>query len=275
MNWAGLLSTPWVGVAGTLFGLLSIVLSLVFYLRSRRVAKPCYAVSSTRWFDNKDVPHEDLQLQFRGRTIPRFTITHIAFWNAGSGTILPGDFAPSSPLGLAISDDIEVFDVRIIATTTPDIHASLCSTMPLSRGRKEDTAIQFEYLDHGDGFVIQVIHDGSSPRCIGIKGKIPGIVALTRGNSSGIMGRSFDRSGRQVVPFQYMHPLFRYVFIPATCFALGAVGFFCVYSAIFRVFHWYFIPAAFLLIYLVVPFIFWVDVVPPRTLCDAVHQTAK
>ena len=183
MDWSQIITNPWVGFAGTLFGVLGIIASTVIYFRTRRYQQPAYYKSSIRWYDGANVPHKDIQLTFRGKNIPRFTITHLAFWNAGNQTIRESDFAPASPLSLEIPEEVEVFDIRITAVTAQEIRASLDSPEAIEAGEMKNIPVHFDYLDGNDGFSIQLIHDAMSVSGIKFIGKLPGVAEFKSSGS--------------------------------------------------------------------------------------------
>jgi len=273
MDWNNIISNPWVGIAGTLFGIIGILVSVVLYLRTRRFQQPAYYKTSLRWYDGKQAPHSDIRLMFRGKEISRFTITQLAFWNAGNQTVREADFVPASPLRLVISEDIEVFDIRITRVTTPEIRASLDTREPLNAGMKKEIPVHFDYLDKDDGFSIQAIHDGSTDEKISFVGKLPGVSKFRLGTTSFSKEPTLiSRSGRgQLIP--YTPPLVRWLIVPLAFFGLGGLGLWSLYWAIFKEFHWYQIFGAMFVVYLVLPFIVFGEANPPKALCDAPTET--
>lgn len=249
MNWTEFASNPWVGFVGTLFGIIGVVLSITLYIRSRRLRRPTYYIRSIRWFDGNEVPHNELTLMFRGHPISGFTITHIAFWNGGNEMFRASDFAQSSPLRLHIPDNFELFDVRIAASTSTEIGVKLNGPMALPAGVPKEIPIQFDYLDPGDGFKLQVIHDGHPSQGIDLVGKLPGAPEFRH------------------VPAASSLPLWaKWFFLPLFFIALGSLGPISLYYAFFREFHWYHILGFICTIYLAFPILMWREPVLPRKL---------
>lgn len=268
MNWTQIIANPWVGFAGSLFGVLGIIASVVLYFRTRKYQQPAYYKSSIRWYDGANVPHEDINLTFRGKTIPRFTITHLAFWNAGNQTIRERDFAPASPLSLEIPEGVEVFDIRITAVTAEEIRASLETEEALKAGEKRNIPVHFDYLDGDDGFSLQLIHDAESTSEFKFSGKLPGVSGFKS-------SASYSRERGLISPlgygpsFQFNSPMFKWVFTPLVSLGLGGVGMWSIYSAVFKEFHWYQIFGGFMIVYLFMPFIVFSELNPPKALAEA------
>lgn len=271
MNWTEFASNPWVSLAGTLFGVIGIVISIVFFLRSRKVKRPTYYSRSMRWFDGKQMPHDELTLLFRGRPISRFTITHIAFWNGGNDTFRALDFAKSSPLRLVIPNGVEVFDIRIIARTTESNGTILDTPTSIAAATIKDVPIQFDYFDPNDGFLLQIIHDGGRDQRIEIAGKLPGVSKFEEHIETSSSDFVFDNRRLRSV-FSHMSSLQRFLLLPLAFFALGSLGPISIYYAYFKEFHWYHILGFFCTLYLAVPFSLWREPIPPKALCELPHQ---
>jgi|ERR1039458_348633 hypothetical protein len=266
INWTGFATNPWVGFIGSALGVAGIILSIIFYLRSRRVRRPTYLKESVRWYDGQKVPHTELQMTFRGRPVRRFTITHLAFWNAGNETFRASDFAPSSPLRLRVPDSVEVFDIRITGTTAPEIGASLEGPSSFPANTQKELPVRFHYMDPNDGFCLQLIHDGESGRGVEFIGKLPGV-------SEFCLHRRFDvtRSSRlekrlTSAMFSSTGLGYRWIMVPLITVGLGGLGLWTIYCAIFRQFHWYQIGGFFCTIYLLGPLILLSQPNPPKAL---------
>lgn len=260
-----IISNPWIGFTGTVLGLLGILASAITYYKSRQIQQPAYCKRSIRWLDGSNLPHKDIQLSFRGKNIQRFTITHIAFWNAGNKTIRPSDFAATNPLRLELPDDCEIFDIRIVASTTLDIQARIASPEAISSGEAKAIPIDFEYLDLDDGFSIQIIHDAKSEESIKMLGKIPGVKEFKNNSFS---SDSWTQSPLAYRPFsKRSSPMERWVAIPSAI-GLGGLGAYFIYKAIFSEFHWYYVPGGLMIFYTLLPFILINELHPPNTLVE-------
>lgn len=274
MDWNQIIANPWVGFAGTLFGVLGILASAIIYFRTRRYQQPAYYKSSIRWYDGANVPHKDIKLTFRGKDIARFTITHLAFWNAGNQTIRESDFAPASPLRLIIPDDVEAFDIRITAATAPEIRASLDSPEAIEAGANKEIPVHFDYLDAEDGFSIQVIHDAKSPSGIRFDGKLPGVSKFRSSSSSSRNAGLLSPLGYRPA-IRHASTMERWVAIPLFSLGLSGVGIWSIYWAFFKEFHWYQVPGALMVIYLFMPLLFLSEVNPPKALAESALEKGE
>jgi hypothetical protein len=274
MEWEQIVANPWIGFAGTLFGVIGISVSIFIYFRTRRYRKPTYSKRSIRWYDGAVVPHDDIKLTFRGKIIDRFVITHLAFWNAGNQPIREADFARASPLRIVLPDDTEVFDLRITAITAQEIQAGLESPSAIEPGTKKEIPVRFDYLDRGDGFVIQVVHNSKSDKGIEVRGKLPGVSRFYSGASYSLDELFFPRNARAskitTMPIWARRAMLALAFL-----SLGGLGLWSIYWALFREFHWYQIFGAIFVIYLVLPFALLSEEVPPKALADALENNER
>lgn len=268
MNWGSIIVNPWVGFLGTLFGIFGLLASVVIYLRTRRFQQPTYQKRSIKWLDVESFPHNEIKLTFRGKEIPRFTITHLAFWNSGNQTIRSSDFATTSPLCLRIPPTTEVFSIQVSACTAPEIRADIDSPSSFITDAIRDIPVGFDYLDAGDGFSIQVIHDSRSDSEFKFVGKLPGVSKFMTVTSL------FDRTLESATTIsKYFHMqnsqllfgISKLFFIPLTIF-IGLIGMASLYSAIFVEFHWYLILVGILVVYLAIPFVIISEPTIPKKL---------
>jgi hypothetical protein len=272
MDWNQIITNPWVGFAGTLFGIVGVLVSVVIFFRTRRYQQPAYFISSIHWYDGSVVPHNDIKLTFRGKEIPRFTITYLAFWNAGNQTIREEDFVSSSPLRLILPEDSDVFDIRITATTAEEIRAFLGSSESIKAGVKKEIPVHFDYLDSDDGFSVQVIHDSKSATGIKFAGKLPGVSKFRSITSDSKDLRSLSSLGYKLRVLPYVSPIGKWV-VSLMHLCIGSMGLLFLYLAFFKGFDWFKVFfGAFLAVYLFVPLFLFSKLSLPKALADAFSE---
>jgi len=263
MDINSIVSNPWIGFIGTILGIVGIAISIIIYFRTRKFQQPTYWKNSIKWYDDKSVPHDEIKLTFRGVEIHRFTITQLTFWNSGNETIRKTDFVSASPLRLVVPQNTEVFDIRVTAITAVEIQASVDSKTSFVAEIASELPINFEYLDAGDGFSIQIIHDSSSDDGFEFIGKIPGIKKFS-------IGSSFLSSSS----LPYTPPFIKFALIQ-TFLTLGIIGVWSIYWALFIEFHWYQVIGGLMTIYLILPFGFAGNVEAPKELRKAMTNNSK
>ena len=167
------LSQGWVGAIVGIVGVVVGLLGLYLYRRSRIpgiIACQSHNVSMIGG-DNAVLPAE-VVVRYRETLVPRVTASTVWMWNAGKKTVEGTDVVAHDPLGLRF--DGEVLNVRIIKVTREVLRIRADT----SKEEKRTVCYGFEFLDPGDGGVLEVLHTGSpkAPECIGtIKGLPKGL----------------------------------------------------------------------------------------------------
>jgi hypothetical protein len=144
-------------IAGVLFGIISVVLAVVFYRRSVRAREPRYIMESWRVISESESRIRHFTMRIGDNELKHVSLTKILFWNAGRETILRSDVSQNAPLRLGIRAPARIYDVSIPFTSKPE-----CD-FRVSNQSFAEAKIDFEFVGHGDGCVIQVIHDARSP----------------------------------------------------------------------------------------------------------------
>jgi hypothetical protein len=122
----------------------------------------------------------DLKIHFQGVEIPRLTATRIGVWNSGNSTILGNQIVRDDPLRFEVKGDDQIlkFYISGVSRSVVKATASLFST--------ESIAVDFDFLDPGDGFVIFVAHTSplNAIRSSGtVRGLMAGATPWTRHNA--------------------------------------------------------------------------------------------
>ncbi|MDP2045313.1 MAG: hypothetical protein Q8L00_03775, partial [Deltaproteobacteria bacterium] len=84
-------SNPLVIVSAYLLSLLSVILAIILYIKSKKMKIPCYATNTINIFRDYNSNIESLEILYGGKLINNLSITKLAFWNAGKETIKKAD----------------------------------------------------------------------------------------------------------------------------------------------------------------------------------------
>jgi hypothetical protein len=158
-------------VLATVFSIVFIVIALRW---KRRL--PCYAVLSNTLLRDQTARLPALDVRFSGVAVQSLTIARVAIWNAGRETIRADDVATSAPLTLATPENARILEARVIQSTSPP------SAMNLAVWDRNEVRMTFEFLDHRQGSVIEVLHTGTTTQDLTLKGTIRGGSAIRRMN---------------------------------------------------------------------------------------------
>jgi hypothetical protein len=173
-----LASNPWITVGGFVIGLLGVVLAVVFYVKAKKERVPCYEHSSNTLIEGVDKTLDGLQLHYRGQPQSRITVTKVVFWNEGRETIDKSDLVIADPVRILCPLSVDILDIQIVQSSSSANAVRL--GLPSSSGKHTSYPIEFEYLDHKDYFVIQIVHNGDDTPRFNIIGKIKGVSELVR-----------------------------------------------------------------------------------------------
>ena len=172
-NWIGVL----IGIVSLFIGVL---LAYAFRARSRLAAR-------TNTLElvgpNAVLPHE-IEFLFRGNKVPNVTMSRIAIWNSGNTTLKGDQIVSTDPLRIVTSPGSKILESTIRACTR-DVNDFSCS---IRSDLMNEAECRFDYLDSGDGALIQIIHTGDS------KVKVLGTL---RGVPKGIRVAETPRAQRQ------------------------------------------------------------------------------
>lgn len=152
-----------------LIALIGIIATIVVYIIGKRVKKPIYAIRSTNLIQDFTSRFEKLEIKYADEQIANLTATKVVFWNSGKDTINGGDIAPANPLMIKVKDGYKLLDASVLYTKED---ANQFKIIPSQDGAH--VLIQFDYLDKGEGGVIQLLHTGKSSDDVEVNGTIKG-----------------------------------------------------------------------------------------------------
>lgn len=142
-------------------------LTILFYLKSRRIKQPVYAIRSAHLIQNVSERVNRLEVKYAGEIIPNLTSAKIFFWNQGRETIQGSDVAQADPLRIRVAAGLKILEAKVLGSVNS---ANRCDV-------SNDTSaasLTFDFLDYGEGAVIQVLHTGSHPSDLSVTGTIKG-----------------------------------------------------------------------------------------------------
>jgi hypothetical protein len=145
-----------------------------FFIRDRKHRKPCYAVLANTLLRDPAARLPALDVRFSGTPIQSLTVARVAIWNAGREILRAADVARTDPFTLATPDDVRILDARVIQST------SRPGEMTLKQVSESEVRIAFEYLEHCQGSVIEVIHTGTAAEDLAVRGSVQGAAPVRR-----------------------------------------------------------------------------------------------
>ncbi|MEU6429768.1 hypothetical protein ABZ860_28080 [Microbispora sp. NPDC046973] len=153
-------------ILGLVVSLIGIPLTFILARRGRQKPDVAYAVDFTvliRPFG--DLLDRGLKLTFDDRDIRRVSRTRFAVWNRRGDTVRGSDIVESDPFRIELTEGDEILQARIVSRSRKQIGAEL--GLDYSR-EKEAVSIGFDFLDPGDGVIIEIVHQGTqAPKVAG------------------------------------------------------------------------------------------------------------
>lgn len=176
-----------VAVISGLVGLTGIVLSFVFYLRSRRRKLPLYYTSSKPLTSIAASMRAEVADSLQSDTT-NLTATFVAFWNAGEDTIRMQDVATSEQIRILPNErDTKILYCRIVSS------AGDANGFEIAL-QNDGAVVQvgFEFMAARQGLVVICVHTGSVVRPLYVSGYVVGAGRVVR-TADGPISRSTIR----------------------------------------------------------------------------------
>ena len=153
---SGIVNPTSIGTAvGIVIGVLStIAVGYAFKNRPGMAAK----TNSLELVGPNAVLPTEISFLFRGVEVPKVTLTKVAIWNSGNTTLSAADIVGADPLRIVLSAGSRVLEAALLVRTR-DVNALTLNTR---RHIDNELECRFDYLDPGDGAVIQLIHTGTT-----------------------------------------------------------------------------------------------------------------
>jgi hypothetical protein len=164
------------GWVGSLIGLAGLVAAVAIYFFTRQRTVLAYQARGQRLLGHatSGLPPE-VTVQYEGREISKLTRSILTLWNAGEKTIAGSDIVEGDRLRLLLGDGSEILSAEIIQQS----RAAIRSSVHLPKRPTDRATMEFDFLDHNDGFVVEVLHTGKEILPL-VQGTIRGMPAGLR-----------------------------------------------------------------------------------------------
>jgi len=179
-------------LAGLIMGIAGIIWGVISHFRSKKKKIPVFEIEQRTLIRNDEPILPGLKVSFNNSPQGLITVAHVRFWNRGREIMNASDVA--DPLLLRVRGGAKVLSAQVIKATQPSNKSRIgdFSTELYHPGDAdgpeifdestrisyiENTIIplSFDFLEKGDGMLIQIVHNGEDNHGIGIEGKIKGV----------------------------------------------------------------------------------------------------
>lgn len=153
---------PVSGVILTLFG---VYLTYRAYKKSRKKSVPSYWISNTNIFEDKPQLRGRIKVFFDNLELENCSVAKILIWNRGDQSIRYSDIPALDLLRIEAVDDIKILEAEQIFSSNQ--HCNFSAELA-----DNQVTIGFDYIDQGDGVVLQLFHTGKSGKALSLCGSV-------------------------------------------------------------------------------------------------------
>ena len=148
------------------FGVLAIIFFFVMWKRKR----PYYQIKSVNIVKDFANMFESLRIIHGSGPVENVTVAKIAFWNGGNEVINSYDIAPKNPIRIRLNNGRRMLEQPKLRVVTNEING-------VTLGASDDgsqVVCAFDYLSRNEGFVVEIVHDGTSAPDLSFEGTVKG-----------------------------------------------------------------------------------------------------
>lgn len=157
------------GTSGVIIGILGLISGYIFYQRSLKYKEPTWSIKSNNLISGYSKKFKNLKIQYNNNVVEKLTVSKLLFMNAGRETINRDDIAKANRLRVIPIKETQIVDAKV------DTCNNESSQFSVNISNEDKCAyIDFDYLDHNQGAVFQIIHTGVTSNDIQILGDIKG-----------------------------------------------------------------------------------------------------
>lgn len=189
MQWLN--ENQWLNLIFLVLAILSIVVSIYLYFKSKRRKIPIYLIKTFNLIKDRVNNIPEVKIIYKENPIQNLSITKIAFWNKGNEVINKTDIASRDPIRIVVDEEYEILNANIIFNKNEANNFSII-IMP----DKKSVLIDFDYLFTNEGISIEIYHTGVSGKDIKFMGRLKDVqqIASADFNKDFMMDYVFDNS---------------------------------------------------------------------------------
>lgn len=188
---------PWLNILFIILTLISIFLSIWFYIKSKRTRKPTYCVRTFNLVRDKINKIDSVNILYQGEKIDNLSISKIAIWNGGKETISQSDIAKNDRFRIEIVDTASILDFKLL------FEKNNANGFKLTKIDNNCINVEFDYIDFNEGVIIQLYHTATESSDLIIKGSFKGTKEILRNDTSVSI---FPKMFYDVLNLKFMKP---------------------------------------------------------------------
>lgn len=187
---------PWLNLVFLALAILSILISFVFYSRSKKEKVPLYNIKHFNLVRGHLKELKSVKISYGGEDVEDLTLTRLAFWNKGRDTIEQRDIAQADPVRITVPEGYRILEVNI-----DYIHNPVNSIEIKVSDDRTSAILNFDYLHTLEGCVLTIYHTAVGSQ-VKIKGTIKGAGSIKNGvyEKDSIFNAVLDATLMKVLP---------------------------------------------------------------------------
>lgn len=157
-----------IGLFGFIFGLVAILLSIYFYLKSKKIKKISISIKSFNLLSNtiSSLPH--FSAKYKDQLLDNLTVSKFHLWNSGTDIIKREDISDLDKLRVEFPKHVQILENRIIKESK----IANQSKLDTNSSSQNILTINFDYFSKQQGVVFTLIHTGNIKETPKISGTI-------------------------------------------------------------------------------------------------------
>lgn len=97
-----------------------------------------------------------LTIQYDGNNIQDLSASKFYIWNSGNDVIYASDVVSNRPICIHNTGSASILNAEIVRANEES------NDFAIEHTTDQEVRVSFDYVDHGEGFVLQILHSGSS-----------------------------------------------------------------------------------------------------------------
>ena len=156
------LNLSWISILVGLLSLAMAIFGVVMTVRARKRAHMTFLSQDIALIGGYATYPDEIEVRYQGVPVPKVMASTVWIWNSGNTTVKGADIVPSDPLRFQFPGDVLNVSVRKVTRYVIGVSARISP-------KPNTVHWTFEFLDPGDGAVLEVLHvgDAESPKCAG------------------------------------------------------------------------------------------------------------
>lgn len=181
------------GWIGAVIGIAGIVIAIIFNKKSKVDTKLVYEWSSLNIISKDNKFPDDIEIIYKGVSVPRVVKTQIALWNAGNTTISGSDIVQDDLLKMKFEEGEEIVSVTVLKESRKINKFAY----RISNRVKNELYFEFEFLDPGDGVILEILHTD--------KNRYPLLTGTVKGMPKGMLNWSIKKKKKNSIILDFIY----------------------------------------------------------------------